>query len=593
MRTILALMVAMLLPVAASAAERVSAPGRYAGFTTPDYDGPVLSSTYVTMADGTRLAADIYRPGRDGKAAPGRFPTLFLFTPYGRANRSGDGYKPGSGLVSRDGGPERLVTDLAAYGYVIVAADVRGKGASFGTRLAPNDRVEARDGAAIVDWIAAQPWSDGKVGVFGCSYYGGTAWGVVTERPKALKAAMIGCTAFDKYEGFGGRGGIKISQLLDTTIDQDLAARPVDGDVAALRAAVEAHRANTEAGALIRQLPYRDSRVAEPIGQFWEATSISNFLPAINRPGIAIYLQGGWNDLIRRDTMLSFANLTVPKKLLVGPWGHCRTDGFDYLAEMHRFFDYWLKGIDNGIMAEPAVTYFENGGTGRWTTAATWPVAGAGARPFYLGGAGTTALPNNGGLAPTAPAGGDASSSFAVVRDILSYRVAVGAARPTVSGAYRDERGLTFTTAPLDQALVLTGHPVARLWISAPDRDADVFAYLSDIAPDGTITTISEGQLRASHRKLAKAPYDTIGLPFHSGREADQMPLTPGEPTLLSFELLPLAHRVEPGHRLRLTITGDNATGAGMPPATRPARRLTVLHNSRHPSRLDLPVVAR
>lgn len=587
----LGLILAMALTVVSpAAAQKISEPGHYEGWSKAEFDGPTLTTAYVTAPDGTRLAADIYRPANNGVAATGKFPTLFLYSPYRRAYRDGDDVKLGSGLVTRDGGPAREITDLTRHGYVIVAADVRGKGASFGTRLAPNDRIEARDGAAIVDWIADQPWSDGKVGMFGCSYYGGTTWGVVTERPKALKAAMIGCTAFDKYEGFGGRGGIKISQLLDTTIEQDLLTRPVNGDEAALRAAVEQHRANTEAGALVRSLPYRDSRAPGKIGAFWEATSIHNFLPEINRPGIAIYMQGGWNDIVRRDTVLAFANLKVPRKMLIGPWGHCVTTGFDYLAEMHRFFDYWLKDIDNGIMREPAVTYFE-AGSETWKTAPTWPLPGQTTASLYLGGSGGTSLPNQGTLLSARDKGG--SSSFEVVRDIVTYRVGVGAARPVVPGEYRDARGLTFTTGARNEPVTLTGHPVARLWIAAAERDADVFAYLSDIAPDGTITTISEGQLRASHRKPGEAPYDTLGLPFHAGREADMLPLSPNAPTLMEFEMLPLAHQVQPGHRLRLTITGDNANGAGMPPATRPAKRLTILHDAAHPSRIELPVVTR
>jgi putative CocE/NonD family hydrolase len=354
---------------------------------------------------------------------------------------------------------------------------------------------------------------------------------------------------------------------------------------------VAEHRANVEVGGLLQTIPFRDSQL--PSGeQFWEETSVHTYIEAINASGIAIYLQGGWDDHMRRETIVSYLNLTTPRKLLMGPWRHCVLAGFDYAAEIRRFFDYWLKGIQNGVMDQPPITYFEgNSSGGVWRTEWHWSAAGEGYQPLYLqGGASRQALPNEGILGRDVPWQLDAADAFNVVKNIISYRVAVGVARPAVDPAYRDARGLTYTTETLEAPLTILGNPVARIWVASSNDDADVFAYLSEIMPDGRIVNLSEGRLRGSHRKPSPPPYRLDGLPFHSGRAADVEPMTPGTATLLEFELLPMAYVVKSGHRLRLTITGDNATGAGMPPDTRPADRLTVFRDTAHPSHLDLPV---
>src|SRR5512138_363136 len=172
-RYLAATIVSVLLVPRAFAAEKVSRPGVYTGYSEARYDGWVKSSQYVTVKDGTRLAVDIFRPAQNGAVAPGRFPVIWTHTPYRRASLRPDG-KPASALDSWG------LIDLVKYGYVLAAVDTRGRGASFGARRGFQDRTEAQDAYDMTEWFAAQPWSDGNIGVMGCSYMGGSTFHAAT-----------------------------------------------------------------------------------------------------------------------------------------------------------------------------------------------------------------------------------------------------------------------------------------------------------------------------------------------------------------------------------------------------------------------------
>ncbi len=268
------------------------------------------------------------------------------------------------------------------------------------------------------------------------------------------------------------------------------------------------------------------------------------------------------------------------------------------MAEHLRWFDYWLKGIDNGIMDEPPITYAVMGAQGdrMWRTADTWPLPEAASTPFYLdaGPSGSANSINDGLLSQSAPVEA-AQDDFTV-----DYSATTGKTTRWTDGygggfgypdmAANDAQGLTYTTAPLASDVEVVGSPVAHLWVSVDATDADLVVYLEEIDPQGRSTYISEGTIRASHRALSAAPWDNFGLPYHSGLQADVAPLTPGEPVLLDFDLLPTGNVFDAGNRIRITIQGADKDTYGTPQQS-PAPVISVYRGADRPSTIDLPLI--
>jgi uncharacterized protein len=278
--------------------EKISMPGHYSGYVQPLYDAWVRSSQYVTARDGTRLAVDICRPARDGKAVNTPYPVLLSITQYRRASRGTDGtlrYSAGTML------------DLVKYGYVVVVADARGKGASFGTRRSPWSEEEARDAYDLIQWAAGQPWSTGKVGMFGSSYLAGIQYEAARLQPPALNAVVPAVVPFDNFDVYFGMIPPNGPFYDIGNVESDLQTEPVDGDEdrALLKAAVEEHRKNSYPGAM----PFRDS-ISPKLGvDYYREINPSDHLPEIERSGVAIYHLGNWDNWLRKGSILGFANL--------------------------------------------------------------------------------------------------------------------------------------------------------------------------------------------------------------------------------------------------------------------------------------------
>ena len=304
-------------------------------------------SLYVPVRDGTRLAVNIYRPTA---ASPARHPTIFAFTPY-RARYFKDG-KIEETFDQKIFG----FRDLVHAGYAVVIADVRGKGASFGARRGFLDRTEALDGRDLVQWAANQPWSDGKVGLTGCSYLGGTTMLIAGTRPPAVRAVFSAATDLDKYS-FVRNGGItaQFNTRPDEPLSVDAASVPVDGDIggALLKQAVAQHAANTPMARLWAQMPYRDS-VSPLVGtRFWEEVGPYTHLAALRDPKVAWYFWSNWEDEPTEQMILAAEN--IPGKLIVGPGSHCEAPKqFDIAGEQRRFFDHYLRGAATGSSASRA-----------------------------------------------------------------------------------------------------------------------------------------------------------------------------------------------------------------------------------------------
>ncbi len=298
---------------------------------------------------------------------------VFAFTPYRARFRNAEGKVVETAFEERRG-----LKGLIPAGYVVAVADIRGKGASFGHRRGFQDRTEAQDGYDLIEWLARQPYATGKVGMIGCSYLGGTTFQTATTAPPSLKAVFVGATELDKY-GFVRRGGItaQFNTRPDEPLSDDLMSLPVDadGDGALLREAVAMHGANTPMAGLWYGMPFRDSVSTYTGNRFWDEVAVWRYLAAIRKAGIATYFWSNWQDEPTAQVILAAANLGG--KFLAGPGGHCiPPPDYDFQREIVRWFDYHLKGIDNGIMREPRATYHVMGEG--WVRSNTLPGASGG-----------------------------------------------------------------------------------------------------------------------------------------------------------------------------------------------------------------------
>jgi putative CocE/NonD family hydrolase len=577
----------MLLFVAEIAAgQQVSSFGRYQ--LTPLYSEAVTTSQYLTMRDGVRLAISITRPSQNGKPVEGRFPVLWQHT----LAITSPGVLASTPLNAMPGG-YGAVPSLAHHGYVVVQVARRGQGPSFGKRRGYNDRSEAYDAYEVIDWLASQPWSTGAVGVYGCSNTGDASIHAVTAANPHLKAAWAGCFSWEKYDGFW-RGGIYANWGTgpERTIEQDMANTPVQGDEAKvlLRQAAEEHQGSTVLTQMWSAMPFRDDYAPGVGSRFWYEGSIASYLPQINASGTAIYIQGGWRDDLRGQGLLTYANLKNDRHVVIGPWGHCQNGDFNMLAEMHRFFDQHLKGINTGIPAQDPIHYFTvNAPAGtEWRSSKIWPIAGTQPAKFFLAGSSPVGID----LQSQAPTGAGSQTTFTVRYDVDCPTLArqPGGLLTGAPPCPVQHGGPQFVTAPLESDTEVTGDAVVDLWMSSSASDGNIFVYLEDVAPDGKITQVTDARLKASLRKVSKPKYENYGLPYHRSHREDAQPLKPSEPAQLIFAFLPASHIFKAGHRIRISVAGSDYRERDRAPVS-PAPIVTILNTPSNPSYISLPMI--
>jgi uncharacterized protein len=583
----LLLLAALILAASAAPSQetaRVSSFGKYSGYSQAVYDGWERSSQYVTARDGTRLAVDVFRPTRKGAVATEKLPVVWTHQRYQRALRD-----QGKVYTIVDSFP--WLKDVLQHGYVVAAVDARGSGASFGRFEGMFSTRETDDAYDITEWLAAQPWSNGKVGMYGRSYLAFTQYLAASRKPPHLKAIFPEVGGTDVYELIY-RGGIYHGPFIEMwsrivrELDVDKPALPVDADKdgSLLKAAVEQHKTNRSAADIFAALPFRDSVDATSGVQVFRDWTPITFLKEIRESKIPVYLLDGWNDRYVRDEAILYNNLDNPKRLTIGPWTHTQDDHLDFGAEHLRWWDYWLKGIDNGVMQEDPVHYFVIGApeATAWRSAKAWPLPNEQRRKYWLGAKTLEAEP------PTAPGAKDEFTVDYSAEISPDPRWGLGHDFPELSA--HDTQGLAWTTAPLTGALEVTGHPIAHLWVSSSASDADVFVVLEDVNEKGESHYVSEGMLRASNRATADPGYNLIGLPYHRALKSDQTPLTPGTPVELVIDLYPTSTLFAAGHRLRVTVTGADKANARTPQQA-PPPRLTVWREAGRASWMDLPVI--
>lgn len=564
---------AFIAGAAYGAPEQMSAFGVYQGYSAAAFPDQIKSSFYLPMRDGVRLAVDLYRPGANGKPAEGRFPVVWHHS-FDRRNVS-----------APETNAAYAAPQLTKFGYVVAVVERRGLGASFGERRGYNDRIEAEDAYQVNEWLARQSWSTGKVGIVGCSNTGAAAMHAITIRPPHLVAAFVGCFAWDTYD-WTLRGGIfaQWGTGVQRTVEEDMKSKPVDGDESKtlLLQAAQEHQKSTNLAAMWRGLPYRDDFSPLTASRFWNEGSIASYADEMRQSGVVLYITGGWRDDLRKDGLIAFSNWTPGKRhIVIGPWIHCRNEGFDLFAEMHRFFDYYLQGIDNGFANDPPIHYFTvNAPAGReWQSADEWPPRDSKATQFNLAGK----------ILGDKPSGGSAVLKIRYDVDCAAGFDKALQSGPNAQPCPVDSAGAHFQSAVMKADTEVTGHPTADLWVSADATDVNLFVYLEDVAPDGGVTAITDGRQKASLREISAPPYNYLDLPWHPSRREDAQPLLPGTPARIQIELFPVSYIFKSGHRIRVSITGADYRERDRQ-VVDPAPTLTIYDTKSNPSSITLPI---
>jgi len=631
-----ALVIALLWVYNPHAKQKVSEFGRYQGYTEAMYDGNKRISDYLTLPNGTRLAYDLILPTKNGVPANKPLPVLFKYTPYLRTftifDQAGNniitdlfnlGWKEKAMLRIRywlsDRGHlmdplfrTKYLENMLKHGYAVIVVERPGTGASFGVMNASFE-VGAKEVNEILNWIAAQNWCNGNIGMYGDSFQAMIQFAAAATGNPYLKAIFPASSGLDMYSAVTYPGGVLNKTFASffswSTSFLERVPTPVDSDKdgSLLAQARKEHSGSTlgkQSEIWFRKFPFRDSMTADG-NRMWEGPgNLYPLLDRINQSSIPVYMTTGWYDLFSGagDMFLWYANLTVPRRLLVRPADHSEVEknqfDLDYGAEAHRWFDYWLKGIDNGIMNEPPIHYYVMGAAKKdsWRTSDHWPLAKQKLTRFHFGGGKTGSVPsiNDGFLRPEPPGHKDTADAYTVDYSTTSGKYsrwyAVNWPRNYPNMQPNDQKALTYTTPPLEADMEVTGHPLVHLWLTTDAPDLDAFVYLEEVDGSGKSAYISEGILRASHRKLSRAPYNNLGLPFHSHYQSDLEPIPAGQPVELVFSLLPTSYRFPKGSRIRITVAFADADNFETPVVS-PAPKLHLLRDKNHPSFVQLPIV--
>ncbi|WP_332686970.1 CocE/NonD family hydrolase [Bosea sp. (in: a-proteobacteria)] len=557
-------------------------------------------SHYVAMPDGCRLAVDVYLPQTpEGKAAEGPFPAITIFTPYYRRFALADATRPDEVTP----GSFRYRDLFVPAGYALVVVDVRGTGASFGTRDSFRSPREREDCHAMADWIVAQPWSDGTIGATGVSYLGAAADFLASTGHKAVKAIAPLFAVWDTYSDHYYPGGILLKELarvyddLMIAMDHDrrdllknisyyanpnyAGPQPVDEDQdgALCRQAITEHIGNFHMPDFITEFKFKGDTLPYDPGFTSANFSPYGYYEGID-PEVAVYSVSGWMDGAGYANGSISRFLTLPNRkrhLLLGPWDHgARIDcspwrpkqepDFPIVGEVLRFFDEYLMGLDTGLRREAPVHYYTLHEE-TWQAAASWPPVATG-ETLYLD-AGSQLSPQAGAAGAddyqvdfSKGTGGQTRYERIAAIDSRDYYI---------DWQGRDEAMLRYDSAPLSRDWQVSGHVVADLQVASSEPDAAVFVYLSEVEADGTVRYVTEGLLRALHRKESACPPEhRTTWPFRSFTRADAAPMPVGEPQRLHFALLPTSWTFRAGSRIRIAIAGADADHCGQVPHGRP-----------------------
>jgi predicted acyl esterase len=529
----------------------------------------------VPMRDGVNLSTDIYRPDEEG-----RFPVILMRTPFKKEKL------------------ELRARSYARRGYVAAVQDCRGCFASDGT-WEPYIN-EAEDGYDTIEWLARQPWSTGKVGMIGESYAGWVQWWAARERPPHLVTMIPNCSPPDPFYNTPYEYGVfMLLESLNLVIKRET-GRDLSGDLRPLPVI------DLDKAMLGKEVHYWRKWLEHPVNdEYWEP---ANFLDHLKDARIPVFHQSGWFDGDGIGSKLNYLRMVSHghphQKLILGPWDHTpfarRHVGdldfgpeaaIDLPKEYLRWFDYWLKGDDNGILNEPLVRIFVMG-SNKWLEGNVYPLERTRFQKWYLnsGGAANTST-GDGRLLPEVPAAdsppdrytydpGDPTPAYLGrgPKD-LALRQAF---HEKVSRLRRDI--LVYTSEPLTKPLTFAGPIEGVLYASSSCRDTDWFMRLVEVDKEGKNFDLVEGKIRARYRRSTK----------------EAVFLNPGEVYKYDIDMWQTGITVPAGHRLRVEVAsasfpsfsrnlntgGHNEKDTEYVPAEQ-----TIYHNANYPSHVLLPMI--
>ncbi len=553
----------------------------------------------VPMRDGVKLAADLYLP--DG---PGPFGVIIERTPYNKNNCKFS-----------------QAPYFAERGFAVLIQDVRGRFRSPGIFYQYIDEGwgKKQDGYDTIEWAGTQPWSNGKVGTMGLSYTCFNQNMTAVTQPPHLKAMFCADSASNWYVDHRYPGGVLHMAGMDWFLTQGEAAKPIlentpgqTGYKGAEDSWTDWHHRRVE-----RRQGFWESWLGPNMADHLSHTTYDDywkqFAPDehVDKFNVPVYYMSGWYDryphsvtkmfnLIREKGGSPLARQSV--KLVIGPWVHGgelvmhrKVGDLDfgpeaamgYAALRVRWFDYHLRGVDNGIMKEPPVRIFVMGDN-RWREENEWPLKRAVQTKFYFRAdrGGSIGSLNDGALSKQPPAG-EKPDVFdddprnpveSIGGDLFVEPMGPRDHRPA------DEKSLTFTTSPLDGDMEISGPSSAELYVSSSADDTDFLVTLIDVHPDGYSQILREAVLRASRRESLERP----------------TPISPGKVYKLTVPIHPVSNVFKKGHRLRLAVSSTsfpkympnhNKFAENNEEAPWVTARNTIYHDAKRPSALVVPVV--
>ena len=569
-------------------------------------------SVYIPMPDGVKIAIDIWLPV---DYIPGiKVPTAVSFTRYWRA--------------AENHLPSSRITPLVHSGVAIAIVDCRGTGASFGYREVEFSGTEATDFASVIQWLSIQPWSNGSVVSIGVSYCANTAELALFNAPSALKAAIPLFSDFDLYANISFPGGLLNSGFLipwsegvkAMDLNETATINPVwedyrhkrikpvanDNNKNLLVQALQQHKQNVSIEEFLATVKYRDDyNLANNFDDSHRAVSphlLQNNQHLREAPS---YHWASFTDAgTAAGAIARFVGSTAPMRVVIGYWSHGAEFGTSPFRDMghdpspsvekqwshiadyiHAICDNEQQSIQSKLSLE-RVLYYYTAGEERWKKTQVWPPAGINAQRWFLNEHHTLSLelPTGNSISDTYHVDFDAGTGAYPRWDQITKEVHYG------DRAEPDKKCLTYTSTPLRQTVEITGHPVVMLQLSSTRTDGAIIIYLESVAPDGTVTMLTEGGLRLIHRKVStkKPPYPHWG-PYHTFEKSQALPMPVGQRVEVGFECLPLSVQIQKGHALRVAIAGHDKDCFDRLPKTGDVT-LTLFHHPQALSFIELPI---
>jgi putative CocE/NonD family hydrolase len=546
--------VALFLPLAGSGSPPASAQA---------LDVLPAKTVYVAMRDGVRLETTYWLP-----ATAGPFPTILVRTPYGDPLTA----------VSPN---ETEAKYWASRGYAFIRQFFRGTVGSEGIFTTIFDN-QIDDGYDAVEWAAAQPWSTGKVGLDGCSVPGVGAQSAVISGPPHLTTAVLSDGGTNGFRDWGYQGlgvlqnthpGYYTGLALGFTRPMD--PKPGDDNFEIRQRVAEQRRIRQNQSVYSGGFPFLGNPVStiyahDTWDEWWQARTWYHFRDNIKVP---TYHTSEWQDPVLENTARTYSEwpTSQPKKLIVADNGHCSAD---YHGPRERWFDYWLKGIDNGIMNEPPVL-LQVMPDEKWRYEQEWPLARAVNTPLYFRGGPTqtAASLNDGAASWTMPDALEAPNPL--IWDPNKPHLPGFSRLVNVPGGDQREEEvqlLTFTSPPLTDDIEVTGPITAVIYATSTATDAEWSIVITEVLPDGSSMDRTRGAGRANLR------VDPSKI----------TPVVPGEIYKLEIPIRPTSRVFKAGNRIRVDVANSDFPKFGL--VMQPSNNV-VYHDILHPSQVILPVV--